>query len=172
MMPHLITTIRGVINVHLRGMVMTFTFTSRHGLAVLRPQCRDTALPRMDPYGQARGPHGQGRRNNHCCPPAVGTGTPRGPGKPGSPRKAENDALEGAGDASLTHGHPSCPASISRRRGSVSLSSQRSRQCWRSPFRIAGWREARTEAGTFPVVAFPQVPVIKFSLLSPRCLTV
>lgn len=109
----------------------------------------------MDPRGRARGPHSQGRGNDHCCPPADGTATPRGPGKPRKPGEAENDVPWGAGDASLPQGHPPPgPGSVSRRRGPVSLSSQGSRQGWRSPFWTPGWREARADAGTFLVVAF------------------
>lgn len=109
----------------------------------------------MDPRGRARGPHSQGRGNDHCCPPADGTATPRGPGKPRKPGEAENDTPWGAGDASLPQGHPPPgPGSVSRRRGPVSLSSQGSRQGWRSPFWTPGWREARADAGTFLVVAF------------------
>lgn len=108
----------------------------------------------MDPRGRARGPHSQGRGNDHCCPPADGTATPRGPGKPRKPRGSRERRAVGCWGRFPPAGTPPGPGSVSWRRGPVSLSSQGSRQGWRSPFWTPGWREARADTGTFLVVAF------------------
>lgn len=71
------------------------------------------------------------------------------PGKPRTTRRGVLGTLPSRRDTP-----PPGPGSVSRRRGPVSLSSQGSRQGWRSPFWTPGWREARADAGTFLVVAF------------------
>lgn len=134
---------------------MTFTSTSR---ADWQTQAHSAGTRRSPGWTLADEREARTAREEEMTTAAHPQTARRRPGaqeSQGSPGEAENDTPWGAGDASLPQGHPPPgPGSVSRRRGPVSLSSQGSRQGWRSPFWTPGWREARADAGTFLVVAF------------------
>lgn len=102
----LIITVRGVVNTYLRGMVMTFTSTSR---ADWQTQAHSAGTRRSPGWTLADEREARTAREEEMTTAAHPQTARRRPGaqeSQGSPGEAENDAPWGAGDASLPQGHP------------------------------------------------------------------